>query len=95
MNIKECCNKYVTENIIKEVTALQKEYNESPTYANFIRLVSNCPQGIELFMRCTTNYLCLRNIYAQRKNHKLKEDYGAFCDFIRSLPYAEDFLLND
>jgi len=58
-----------------------------------MRLVSNCPQGIELFMRCTTNYLCLRNIYRQRKNHKLKEDWGAFCKFIEGLPYFEEFIL--
>lgn len=95
MDIRQCCNKYVTENTIKEVTALQKAYNEMPTYKNFMRLVSNCPQGIELFMRCTTNYLCLRNIYAQRKNHRLFEDWQAFCDFIRSLPYAKEFLLDD
>lgn len=94
MDIGKCCNKYVTENTIKEVSALQKAYLESPTYDNFMRLVSNCPQGIELFMRCTTNYLCLRNIYSQRKNHRLFEDWSAFCDFIRSLPYAEEFLIS-
>jgi hypothetical protein len=43
-------------------------------------------------MRCTTNYLQLRTIYHQRKNHKLKEDWGAFCDWIKSLPYSKELI---
>ena len=89
----ESYNKYVTQESIDQMKRLADAYNSDPTYENFMRLVSNCPQGIELFMRCTTNYLCLRNIYRQRKNHKLKEDWGAFCKFIEGLPYFEEFIL--
>lgn len=38
-----------------------------------------------------TNYECLLNIYHQRKNHRLTE-WHEFCDWIRSLPYTEDFI---
>lgn len=62
-------------------------------YTAFMKCVSDCPQGIELFMRISTNYLQLKNIYHQRKNHKLKEDWGAFCKFIEELPYAKEFIL--
>lgn len=92
-------NKYVTEKTLKQMKELQESYNmaaETGTaddqYEAFMRLISNCPQGIELFMRVSTNYMQLRNIYAQRKHHKLKEDWGAFCKMIEELPYAKEFL---
>lgn len=95
-------NKYVTQETLDQMKRLQDTYNTAvelgtldDQYEAFMKLVSNCPQGIELFMRVSTNYMQLRNIYAQRKHHKLKEDWGAVCDMIRSLPYAEDFLLID
>ncbi len=64
-------------------------------YYAFMACVSNCPQGIELFMRCSTNYLQLKNIYNQRKNHKLIEDWQiGFCkDFVEKLPYAQEFII--
>jgi hypothetical protein len=48
--------------------------------------------GTELFVRVSTNYETLANIYNQRKDHKLKEDWGAFCDFIKSLPYSKELI---
>lgn len=89
----ESYNKYVTKATIDQMSALSEQYHNKPTYKNFMRLLSNCPQGIELFMRCTTNYLCLRNMYKQRNRHKLKEDWGAFCAFVESLPYAKELIL--
>ena len=93
-------NKYVTQKSLDQMKELQDSFNMAcetgsidDQYEAFMRLVSNCPQGIELFMRVSTNYMQLRNIYAQRKNHKLKEDWGAFCKMIESLPYAKEFLL--
>lgn len=61
-------------------------------YQKWMEIVSNCPYGIELFMRCTTNYLQLKTIYKQRKKHKLKEDWGAFCKWIEQLPFFEEFI---
>jgi hypothetical protein len=63
-------------------------------YLAFMKCISSCPQGIELFMRCSTNYLQIRNIVKQRHNHKLKEDWGAFIDFAKNLPYANEFILD-
>jgi len=68
---------------------------DTALYRQWMIVLSNCPLGLELFMRVSTNYKQLQTIYAQRKNHKLKEDWGPFCDMIRNLPYAKDFLLND
>ena len=94
-------NKYVRPEALALMKYLMQSYNmacETGTaedqYEAFMQLVSNCPQGIELFMRVSTNYMQLRTIYAQRKNHKLKEDWGAVCRMIESLPYAKEFLLD-
>lgn len=94
MDFGMCCNKYVSQESIRQMERLKEQYKKDPTYENFMLLLSNCPQGIELFMRCSTNYLQLRTIYHQRKHHKLKEDWGAFCTFIENLPYAEDLILS-
>ena len=96
MDMDCCFNKYVTEYSKNQMKELIADYNADSSYENFMRVVSNCPLGIELFMRCSTNYQQLKTIYHQRKNHKLKEDWGiAFCkDFIESLPYAKEFILN-
>ena len=64
-------------------------------YYKWMQIISNCPQGIELFMRVSTNYLQLKTVYHQRKRHKLKEDWGAICRFIEQLPYAQEFGLCD
>lgn len=85
-------NKYVDKDTIEKMKKLNDEYKANPSYENMMRLLSNCPQGIELFMRISTNYLQLRTIYAQRKNHKLKEDWGVVCGFIEKLPYFDEFI---
>ena len=95
MDMDNCFNKYVTQESREQMKELVELYNNAPTYENFMLLVSNCPQGIELFMRLSTNYLQLRTIYNQRKNHKLKEDYGAFCDWIETLPYAKELIIGE
>ncbi len=99
MDLHKCCNKYVTEETINNLNKYIQAYNDSLTaplpdvqYNNWMTVISNCPLGLELTMRCTTNYLQLRTIYHQRKHHKLKEDWGAYCTWIESLPYSKEFI---
>ena len=90
-------NKYVDESAIRKVEEYINDYNEARTpedkYYYWMKALSNCPLGLELTMRCTTNYLQLRTIYNQRRNHKLKEDWGAFCEWIKSLPYSKELII--
>ena len=95
MDMENCFNKYVTQESKEQMKELVELYNNAPTYENFMLLVSNCPQGIELFMRISTNYLQIRTIVRQRANHKLKEDWGAFIDFARTLPYAKELIFGE
>ena len=79
--------------VMRDGSVLRAEDKETALYYAFMMCISNCPQGIELFMRCSTNYEQLATIYKQRKYHKLKEDWGAFCQWIKSLPFAEQLIL--
>ena len=45
------------------------------------------PMGLELTARMTTNYLQLKTIYLQRRNHKSKE-WRYFCNWIEELPMS-------
>lgn len=95
MDMDACFNKYVTDESKEQMKRLVKRFNETKSYADFMVMLSNCPQGIELFMRVSTNYLQLRTLYRQRKTHKLKEDYGELCAFIENLPYAKEFIIGN
>lgn len=93
MDMDACFNEYVTQNSVNQMKQLIAQYNDNPTYERFMYVISNCPQGVELFMRVSTNYLQLKTIYHQRKTHKLKEDWGNFCKAIRVLPYAQELIV--
>ncbi|QCD42803.1 hypothetical protein E7747_11215 [Duncaniella dubosii] len=92
MDFDKCCNKYVTEATKDQMKQLVQEYNDDKSEENFMRVLSNCPQGVMLFMRISTNYEQLRTIYLQRKNHKLPE-WRSFCQWIESLPYAQELIV--
>lgn len=55
-----------------------------------MKLISNTPLGFNLKARITTNYLQLKTIYNQRKNHKLPE-WKQFCSWVEELPYTNKF----
>ena len=60
-------------------------------YVTDEELAYSCPMGLELTARVTTNYLQLKTMYSQRKNHKLKE-WREFCEWVETLPYAKEFI---
>lgn len=95
MDMDACFNKYVVAQSKELMKRLIAQYNECKSYENFMRVLSNCPLGVELFMRCSTNYEQLATIYRQRKSHRLKEDWGAFCEMIENLPYANELIICD
>lgn len=55
----------------------------------YMYIISNCPQGLEKTMRVSTNYLQLKTMYLQRKNHKLY-DWREFTKWCLSLPYFKE-----
>jgi len=80
---------------LRDGTVINCDNVEDALYTCWMIILSNCPLGLELFMRVSTNYKQLQTIYFQRKHHKLKEDWGAFIEFIESLPYAKEFIIGE
>lgn len=92
MNIKECCNSFVDNRIIDILNELQDQYNSE--LITFEQFVYNLPVGFELTARVTTNYLQLKTIYHQRKNHKLKE-WRDFCEVLKTLYFFKELCLGE
>jgi hypothetical protein len=90
-------NKYVDDDAINRVRDYVTMYSNAADpeekYHYFMKALSNLPLGYELWMTINTNYLQLRTIYHQRKNHKLKDDWGYFCNWVEELPLARMLLL--
>lgn len=73
--------------------SIDKEEYDKRLKKMYLEILYSNPAGFTLTARMTTNYRCLRNIYIQRHNHRLPE-WRAFCKWIETLPYAEEFLIN-
>lgn len=56
-----------------------------------VRAKSEIPMGKELTKVDMFNYQNLRNIFFQRRNHRLPE-WREFCKFIESLPYSKELI---
>ena len=71
--------------MLKQLEEIRKE--------KYLEILYSNPAGFLLTARLTTNHRCLRNIYIQRKDHRLPE-WREFCKWIETLPYAEELLVN-
>jgi len=56
-----------------------------------VRAKSEIPMGKELTKIDMFNYQNLRNIYFQRRNHRLPE-WRQFCEWIETLPFSKQFI---
>lgn len=95
LDLDMCCTKYVNQASKDNMRKCINDYKENPNYENFMIALNNAVLGIELYMRCTTNYESLATIYKQRKHHKLVEDWqDGFCkNFIERLPFAKELII--
>lgn len=102
-------NEYVDPRIVNIMIEKINDYNRyienKPEHINDEVYANNCkekylevlysnPAGFELTARMTTNYRCLKNIYRQRKDHRLPE-WRKFCQWIETLPYAHELIICD
>ena len=92
-DLGESYNEYVDPECIEVMERLKFAYEENPTPENYLRLLYSNPAGFELTARLTTNYRSLRNVYQQRKNHRLPE-WREFCKWLETLPYAKEYIIN-
>lgn len=91
INIYGACTNFVDSRIKEIIEFLQKEYKNNPNETNFRILLDSIPLGYCHTARITTNYLQLKTMYHQRKNHRLDEWGVDFFNFCKNLPYFKDF----
>jgi len=97
--IGESCNTHTSKAAIEAAEALQEVYHSIDGSAEpalkkkaYLDLLYNLPNGFELMAGMITNYRCLRNIYEQRRNHRLP-DWHTVCDWIETLPLAGELIM--
>ena len=72
-----------SEQMLKDYAELLK--------TKYLEILYTNPAGFTLTARMTTNYRCLKNIWRQRRNHRLPE-WREFCKWIETLPYAKELI---
>lgn len=83
--------KTVQEEIIQYCEILRKVYNKTKDKRIWRALVEILPMAWNQRRTWTANYQVLRNIYFQRRNHKLDE-WREFCKVIEELPYGKELI---
>ena len=84
----------IADNIIEDMESLRQKYNETKDIRYWKELIRWLPESWLQTRTWTANYAVLRQIFHWRKSHKLTE-WWSFCDWIRSLPYAEQLITFD
>lgn len=80
--------------IVEKLEELRLAYLETKSKEVWYDIIQLLPSSYNQMRTCTFNYETLINIYRARKNHKLQE-WHTFCDWIHTLPYAEDLITFD
>lgn len=80
------------DTIIAKLEELRLKYIETKDKQYWYDIIQLLPSSYNQMRTCSLNYETLINIYYARKGHKLDE-WHIFCDFIKTLPYAEDLII--
>ena len=80
------------EDIVDMCENIRLKFKETGDTAYWRALIQLLPESYNQTRTWTANYATLRNIYFQRKDHKLSE-WHKFCDWIESLPYSNELII--
>lgn len=76
----------------KEIQRTTKDTNAMNRL--LVRAKRMLPEGFEQMRTWDTNYAELRNMYFQRRHHRLKEEWvDTFCKWVEALPYAKELIM--
>lgn len=83
------------EQMRQEYKSVQKTTKDNDVMNRLlVRAKRMLPEGFLQLRTWDTNYAELRNMYFQRRNHRLKEEWiDTFCKWIESLPYAKELIM--
>lgn len=85
---------YTNPKVIEIMKNLVEEYNNienkqsKEAKEKYLEILYTNPAGFQLTAGITTNYLQLKTMYQQRKNHRLPE-WREFCESLETLPHSE------
>jgi len=79
--------------IIDSLNAIREEYLR--TKDNELLRTAKCilPESYLQLRTWSTNYQELRNIYHQRKNHRMNKEWKILLNAIETLPYAKELII--
>ena len=83
----------VMEQYLEEIENIRHEYLETNNKDAWYDMIQMLPSSWNQKRTVTFNYETLVNIYTFRHNHKL-EEWRTFCDWIATLPYAQELIIN-
>ena len=83
------------EDIIYVLENIRQKYLETKDKRYWKELVRWLPESWLQKRTITMNYENIRNMYFQRRNHKLTEWSKSFIKWVESLPYAEELIMYD
>lgn len=86
-------NRFNPNDIIEYCESLRQKYLDTRDLAYWKELIRWLPESWLQKRTITLNYENLRNMYHQRKNHKLTE-WHSFCRWVETLPYAKELIIN-
>ena len=95
---KDDSNVYVSAIWVESITRLEKlrqTYNATKDKRYWKELIRLLPESWLQKRTITINYENILNMYRQRKNHKLTEWSKSFCDWVKTLPYAEELICSE
>ena len=78
--------------VVSYLEQLRQRYNETKDKRYWKELIRLLPESWLQKRTITMSYENILNMYRQRKNHKLAEWSKSFCDWVKTLPYAEELI---
>lgn len=94
-------DEYIWNEIIVRLEELRLEYKEIQSTTKNVKEMNRLllrakrllPEGMLQIRTVDTNYAELRNMYFQRRNHRLHEEWiDTFCKWVENLPYADELI---
>lgn len=83
------------EDIIYVLENIRQKYLETKDKRYWKELIRWLPESWLQKRTVTMNYENIRNMYFQRRNHKLTEWSESFIKWVESLPYAKELIMYD
>ena len=84
--------KAIWAELTSDLELCRKKYNATKDKRYWKELIRLLPESWLQKRTITMNYENILNMYRQRKNHKLTEWSKSFCDWVKTLPYAEELI---